>query len=145
MVAAGTALGAEVVGAVDGWTVVIHHGRVSQTLTAQRGEPRSFRKFETVVAYLKTLGITELRVKTAGFVPADAGRKPGDKRGELASERMKRAHEAAAHDKWFREQVEQALAEADAPDAEPSIPHAEVKKRMAARRAELLTRMGRDR
>jgi hypothetical protein len=46
---------------------------------------------------------------------------------------MKTKDEAAAYDKWFHAQVQEAI---DNP--RPSIPHAEVKERMAKFRAELL-------
>ena len=38
-----------------------------------------------------------------------------------SSERMKRAHEAAAYDSWFRAQVQEAI-----DDPRPSIPHEQV-------------------
>ena len=136
LVDAGAPLGAEVVGEAGGWGVVINYGRASQTLAVQRGEPRTFRKFETVAAYLKELGITDMRVHTGEFAP-NALPRATDRRGELASARMKLAHEAAAHDKWFRDQVGQALAEAHAPNPAPSIPHAVAKANMGKLRAEL--------
>jgi len=107
----------------------------------QRGEPRTFRKFETLAAYLKELGITDFRVHTGEFEPT-AAPSPNDRRGELASERMKRSHKAAAHDKWFPEEVGQALAEARDPAAAPSIPHAVAKANMARQRDELRARVG---
>jgi hypothetical protein len=80
-----------------------------------------------------------LRVHTGEFAPGGDG--PTDKRGELASARMKRAHEAAAYDKWFRAQVEEALLEADDPNAAPSIPHETAKAQMATQRAALKARI----
>ncbi|QFY42861.1 hypothetical protein F6R98_09750 [Candidatus Methylospira mobilis] len=59
---------------------------------------------------------------------------------KYASEHMKKAHEAAEYDKWFREQVELAIKEADAPDA-VWISHEEVKKDMAIQLASLLARI----
>lgn len=131
LVDAGAPVGAEVVGAAGGWGVVINYGRASQTLTVQRGEPRTFRKFETLAAYLKDLGITDFQVHVAEFAPA-ANDKPTDKRRELASERMKRAHEAAAYDAWFREQVKASI-----DDPRPGIPHEQVKADMAKQKARL--------
>ncbi len=46
---------------------------------------------------------------------------------------LKRAHEAAAYDKWFRSQVQEAL-----DDPRPGIPHAEVSARWVKQRAQLL-------
>jgi hypothetical protein len=44
---------------------------------------------------------------------------------------MKRAHEAAAHDRWFRAQVEEGLREADEPGA-VTLPHEQVMAEMKA-------------
>lgn len=140
LVDAGATVGAEVVGAAGGWGVVINYGRAAQTLSVQRGQPRTFRKFETLASYLRELGITDLRVHTAEFQPVAAD-KPSDKRSQVAAERMRAAHEAAAHDKWFRDQVAEALAEANDPNAPPSIPHEVVKAEMAKQRAALQKRI----
>ncbi len=131
LVEAGAPIGAEVVGGAGGWGIVINYGRASQTLAVTRGEPRTFRKFETLASYLKELGITDLRVHTAEFEAA-AVDKPTDKRSELASERMKRAHEAAAYDKWFRAQVQASI-----DDPRPNVPDAEVRDAFAAKREAL--------
>ena len=56
-----------------------------------------------------------------------------------ASERLRNAHEAAAHDKWFREQVEIGLAEADDPAAE-WVTNEEANASSAKKRAELVKR-----
>ena len=56
------------------------------------------------------------------------------------AEAMRRAHEAAAHDKWFRDQIEEAIKEADDPNTE-WVPHEVVKQDMARQRAELLARI----
>lgn len=56
------------------------------------------------------------------------------------AEAMRRAHEAVAHDKWFREQVEEAIQEANDPKTE-WVPHEVVKQDMARQRAELLARI----
>jgi hypothetical protein len=52
---------------------------------------------------------------------------------------MKAKNEAAGHDRWFREQVEIGIKEADAPNAE-WIPHEEVMARLDARIARLKKR-----
>lgn len=141
MVEEGASPGAEVVGQAGGWGVVISLGRAKQTLVAQRGQPRTFRKFETVAGYLKDLGITDLRVQTGGFTSLVAEKSP-DARGELAAQRMRAAHAAAAHDRWFRDQVEQALAESSSSDAAPSVSHEAAKANMARQREMLRARLG---
>ena len=115
LVDAGTHVGAEVIGGTGGWGLVINYGRASQTLSATRGQPRTWRQFETLVGYLKGLGITEVRVNTAEFEPGSTAGKQ-DKRSTIASDRMRRAHQAAAYDTWFREQ-----AQASINDPRPSV------------------------
>lgn len=134
LVDAGADVGAEVVGAADGWGLVINYGRASQTLSATRGQPRTWRQFETLVGYLKGLGITEVRVNTTKFEPgAGAGKR--DKRSSAASERMKHAHQAAAYDTWFREQIQASL-----DDPRPSIDDDHARRQFAAKRAALAKR-----
>lgn len=134
LVDAGAHVGAEVIGATGGWGVVINYARASQTLSATRGQPRTWRQFETLAGYLKDLGITEVRVNTAEFEPGpSAGKK--DKRSSIASDRMKRAHQAAAYDSWFREQVQASM-----DDPRPSIDDEQARKQFAAKRAALAKR-----
>lgn len=135
LVDAGANVGAEVVGGADGWGVVIRYGRASQTLAAARGAPRTWRQFETLAGYLKGLGIVEYRVNTAEFAQGVVAGKPDDKRSATASQRMKRAHQAAAHDTWFREQVRASI-----DDPRSSVDDAVAKKEFAAKRAALAKR-----
>ena len=68
-----------------------------------------FKKLETLVGYLKGVGISTFDVDAGNFDPRSVTTysRPD------ASEALKRAHAAAAHDKWFREQVAQGIKEAD--------------------------------
>jgi hypothetical protein len=134
LVDAGAQVGAEVIGAIGGWGVVINYGRASQTLSAARGQPRTWRQFETLAGYLKNLGITEVRVNTAEFEPGPTTGNQ-DKRSTTASDRMKRAHQAAAYDTWFREQVQASI-----DDQRPSVDDELARKRFAAKRAALAKR-----
>ncbi|MEQ1668775.1 MAG: hypothetical protein ABL868_09995, partial [Sulfuriferula sp.] len=54
-----------------------------------------------------------------------------------AAEQMKAAHEAAAYDKWFRQQVEIGLKQMREGE---TIPLEDVKRRWADKRADLLKR-----
>ena len=137
LVDAGAHVGAEVVGSAGGWGVVINYGRASQTLAATRGAPRTWRQFETLAGYLKALGIVEYRVNTAEFAPGTAAGKRDDKRSTTASQRMTRAHQAAAYDTWFREQVQASIE-----DPRASVEDAVVRKEFAAKRAALAKRAG---
>lgn len=135
LVDAGAHVGAEVIGGAGGWGVVINYGRASQTLSATRGQPRTWRQFETLAGYLKELGITEVRVNTAEFESGPAAGQ-SNKRSTTASERMKRAHQAAAHDTWFREQVQASI-----DDPLPSIEDDQARQQFAAKRAALAKRV----
>ena len=137
LVDAGAHVGAEVVGGSGGWGVVINYGRASQTLAATRGAPRTWRQFETLAGYLKELGIVEYRVNAAEFEPGGTQKEAPDRRSVTASERMKRAHEAAAYDSWFREQVQASI-----DDPRPSVSNDQARTLMAARRQALLKKAG---
>ncbi len=138
LVDAGAHVRAEVVGSAGGWGVVINYGRASQTLAATRGAPRTWRQFETLAGYLKGLGIVEYRVNAAEFEPGDGPQKEvPDRRSVTASERMKRAHEAAAYDAWFREQVQASI-----DDPRTSVSNDQARAHMAARRQALLKKAG---
>jgi DNA-binding transcriptional regulator of glucitol operon len=139
LIDSGAQLGAEVIGSVKGWGLVINYGRARQTLAATRGQPRTWRQFETLAGYLKGLGIAEVRVHTASFKPkavSAAVNKP-DQRSLVASNRMKRAHQAAAHDEWFRQQVQASI-----DDPRPSVADEQARKEFAEKRAALAQRLG---
>lgn len=133
LVEAGAHVGAEVVGSGGSWGIVINYGRSSQTLAATRGRPKTFRQFETLASYLKELGIVEYRVNAAEFEQGGTQKQAPDRRSVKASERMKRAHEAAAYDTWFREQVQASI-----DDPRPSLSDNQARAQMAARRQALL-------
>ena len=133
LVEANAVKGANIIGQPGGWGVVIKYGMTERALAAKRGSVRIFRKFETLVSYLKGVGMDKYQVDATGFDPATL---KTTHRGEVASSRMKAAHEAAAYDKWFREQVREAL-----DDPRPSIRNTEVKKHFAAKRKELQKRI----
>ena len=109
-----------------------------RALAAKRGAVRSFARFETLVGYLKKLGIAKYQVDATRYDPAVI--KAGRLRVDVA-EPTRHAHEAAAHDKWFRAQVEQALTEADDP-ATVWLSNEDVKAHSAARRAKWSTSAG---
>ena len=132
-------VGAEGVGGASGGGVAVHCGRASQTLAATRGTARTWRQFETLAGYLKDLGIVEYRDNAAAYEPRAAAGLQGDKLRATASERMKRAHQAAAHDAWFREQVQASIDDPQAAirldlDFEVKAAHARQRPRSLPRR-----------
>jgi len=124
--------GANIIGQPGGWGVVIKYGMTERALAAKRGSVRIFRKFETLVGYLKELGVVKYQVDATGFDPVAL---KFTRSNEGAGARMKAAHEAAAYDKWFRTLVQEAL-----DDPHPGIPHEQVKAEWAQERATLLKR-----
>jgi len=131
LVESGTVRAAHVVGQAGGWGIIVKCGRTVRPLAAQRGKVRLFSKLETVAAYLKGIGIARFDVDVLGYDSEHARRPRPDRAAAL-----KRAHEAAAYDKWFRSQVQAAL-----DDPRPSIPHEEVSARWAKQRAQLLKKV----
>ncbi|MBX5219427.1 hypothetical protein HJC04_03705 [Rhizobium sp. NLR8a] len=134
LVEAGAVDAAHVVGKTGGWSVVIRYGKAERPLAAQRSRKvRLFKRMDTLVSYLKDVGISQFDVDAAEYAPETVSRP--DRAAAL-----RRTHEAAEYDKWFREQVEEAIREADDPDT-VGIPHETVKKEMARERAELVARL----
>lgn len=68
---------------------------------------------DTFIEYAAKLGITRLETDLTDYT---AGIKMTRKRPDRAKV-MRKTHEAARYDLWFREQVTTALTEADSPNA----------------------------
>lgn len=130
LVEAGAVRGATVIGQPGGWGVVVQYGMNERAIAAKRGPVRVWRRFETLVNYLKDLGLDRYQVDAVNYTPealkAQAQRRPD------AAERMRRAHEAAAYDEWFRGRVESSRN-----DPRPSISNEDMKAEFAERRAAL--------
>lgn len=113
-------------------------GLQDKTLGVQRSDkPRMWRSLDRCVEYLKNelhIARFELLDATNYSDVAQVGKSRDD-----AAERLRKAHEAAAHDKWFREQVESGLAEADDPAAE-WVTNEEANASWAKKRAALVKR-----
>lgn len=132
LVEAGAVRAAHVIGQVGGWGVLIKYGMLERPLSATRsGKVRIFKKLETVMNYLKGLGISRFDVDAANY---DASTLKTYTRPDRA-EAMKRAHEAVAYDDWFKAQVQTSI-----DDPRPSIDADEAKQRLAAKRASLQAR-----
>ncbi|RQS73493.1 hypothetical protein DID96_08230 [Burkholderia sp. Bp8963] len=136
LVEAGAVCAAHVVGHGNGWSVAARYGATERFLSAKRGDVRVFRRFETLVGFLRDIGISQFDVDASGFNPDAADRATRPDRAAA----LKAAHEAAAYDRWVREQVQQAL-----DDPRPSIPDAEVKAEFALRRDALRERIAKQR
>jgi hypothetical protein len=97
-------------------------------VTTRARRPRRFSDLRKAMLVLREMGITSMQVDATHWNPDAAA--VGTTRPDR-SEALKRAYEAAAHDRWFRAQVEEALQEADDP-ATVSIPHEQVMAEMKA-------------
>jgi len=121
---AGAVSSARVVGQPGGWGIVVKYGTAECVLAAQRSQQiRLFRKFETLVGYLKGVGIVRFEVDTLNWDAASLAAKTRPD----TSAAMKQAHEAAAYDKWLKAEVQEAI-----DDTSPSIPHDEVARNVRA-------------
>jgi hypothetical protein len=126
---AGAVRAAAAIGQPGGWGIVVKYGMAEHALAAQRGKKvRVFRKLETVVSYLKSVGISRFEVDTAQYEPNSKTHHARPDRAQA----LRQAHEAAAHDRWFREQVETALKEADRSETVGSS-HEEVMERLRSK------------
>lgn len=101
-----------VVGQPGGWGVIIQYGAVQSALAATRSKQvRVFKRLETLVGYLKDIGIHRFDVDAAHF---DAATLKTYSRPDTSAT-LKQAHAALVHDRWFRAQVGQAVKQADDP------------------------------
>ena len=115
---AGVVRSAHAVGQLGGWGILVKYGMTERALAAQRSHRvRIFRKLETLVAYLKGIGIPRFDVDAANYNSDTAAMR---KRPDRAAA-MKSAHEAAAYDKWLKAEIQEAI-----DDTNPTIPHEEV-------------------
>lgn len=133
LVEAGAVRGATVIGQPGGWGVVVQYGMTERAIAAKRGPVRVWRRFETLANYLKDMGLYRYQVDAENF-SSESLRESTPKRPD-AAERMRRAHEAAAHDEWVRSRVE-----ASRNDPRPSISNEDMKAEFAQRRAALLAK-----
>lgn len=143
MVEAAAIRGASIIGQPGGWSVVLKLGMQEKPLGAQRRDtPRLWRSLDRCVDYLKNeLHIARFELLDAtqhSHVPLEG------KSREDAAARLRQAHAAAAHDRWFRAEVEKAIKEADDPNTE-WVSHEVVKADMARQRVSLIKRIKRTR
>lgn len=135
MVEASAIQGASIIGQPGGWGVVLKLGMTEKPLGTQRSDkPRLWRSLDRCIEYLKSelhIARFELLDATNHSEAAVKGKTRND-----TSERMRRAHEAAAYDKWFHEQVQASL-----DDPRPGIPNEEVKQHFAGKRDDLRKRI----
>ena len=117
MAEAGTIRGVAFVGQPEGWSVMLKVGVTEKPLGGQRTDkPRTWRSLDTLTQYLRE-DLNIVRVDGIDATHYGAGDVVKRRRPD-AAERMKRAHEAAEYDEWFRSEVTAALNEANDPDTQ---------------------------
>lgn len=137
LVEAGAVRGADIIGQPGGWNIIVKYGMVERTLAARRGAVRLFSKFDTLVKYLKSIGIAQCNVNISNY---DDSIKRVSRPDTI--QRHEHTKEAVAYDKWFREQVAAGIREADDPKT-VMVPHEEVVKDMHRQRAAIKARIAR--
>ncbi|MTV41215.1 antitoxin PaaA2 family protein [Duganella radicis] len=115
------------VGQKAGWHVMIKQEQASLVLAHEEGL-QIFSTLSALEDYLRGLGITSFLTDVSGLDRNAKDRKTQERFGE--------AKKAEEYDRWFRQQVEEALN-----DPRSSIPHSEVEEKFAARRAALLKKL----
>lgn len=113
MHAAGVVTDALLVAEPEGWACVVQVRRTQYPLVAKRGGVRHWSRMESAARYLGKLGIAQFRVDARAL---DSATKAKASRPDAAA-KLKGAHEAAAYDAWFRDQVQVAIDQADSADA----------------------------
>lgn len=104
---------------------------------ARGSEPRRFGNPLQALTLLRGLGLVVGSFNVEQWNPDEkaSGRTRPDR-----AEALRRTHEAAEHDRWFREQVQQGLAEADDPNT-VWVQHEVVKDDMQRQREALKARI----
>ncbi|MFJ5255118.1 hypothetical protein ABV589_16255 [Pseudomonas sp. HOU2] len=116
-----------------GWSIQIRHGGNESVLTAQRSrQVRLFKRLETLVAYLRELGIEHFDVDTSDYDPLQIRTYTRPDRADA----MKLAHEAAAYEEWVKKQVQISI-----DDPRPSVSDEEARRIFAAKREALRQRV----
>jgi hypothetical protein len=104
-------------------------------VTSNNRRPRAFRNPIKALEVIRDLGVQNGRFSLEAWRPdeAEVDRQSRPDRAEA----MKQTHSnAAAYEKWFREQVQESL-----DDPRPNVPHAQVQKEMADKKAALRKRI----
>jgi hypothetical protein len=98
--------GALVLGQPGGFAVVVRYGSHERAIAAQRSRQiRLWRNLNTAAAYVRDeLGMQRFEIDMADH-DADAV----ERRRPDTAERQRQLREAAEHDAWFRQQVQEAL------------------------------------
>lgn len=113
---------ARVVGQAEGWSILVTHGMSEQALAEDRnGQVRIFPKLDTLVAYLKEIGIVRFNVDAGNFGPTTISCDVGPDRTAATPDAV------AAYAQWLEAEVQEAI-----DDTSPSVPHDEAMRQIRA-------------
>lgn len=129
--------------AQGGQFVVTAEPRSGETITlaTSRGKTdRGFRDPAKAIAILHEIGARTIEIDTSNWSPEQAAQEARSRPD--TAERQRRAHEAAAHDAWFRAEVRQAIKEADDPNT-VRLSNEDVERESAERRTQWLAEAAR--
>jgi hypothetical protein len=105
LVAAGSIKSATILGQKGGYAVVASIGMQQRPLGTKFGEVRMFGSTDTAVKVLRELGLSHFNLDVSNY---EEGRLRAARPDVTA--KAKNAATAVAHDRWFREQVTEAIA-----------------------------------
>jgi len=106
--------------------IATRSGEAGLLIATRTKEPRRFADPRKAMLLLHEMGLATAQLDTSSWKPSKTGTSRPDR-----AVAMKRAHEAAAHDRWFRAQVEDGLREAR-DRATVTAPHEQVMTEMKA-------------
>lgn len=126
IVITGVVRNAHIVGQENGWFVTINYGRATMHLVSEEtNQIKLFKKLDSLVEYLKGVGITQFDVDASLF-------QSGQKSKHYNS------HEASIHYKWFQDCVEKALTISNKPNS-LWIDHDDVNAMLTKKKARLFS------
>lgn len=130
LIAAGAVRSATLLGQRGGYAVLVRAGMAERYLANKAGTVKLYARLDTAAKDLRELGLAEFGVNVVNFEP---GRLRPARPDRVTG--LKRAHQLAAHDAWFREQVQQTLAKVERGEG-ALLSHDEVITRLRAHAAE---------
>ncbi|MGY1425670.1 hypothetical protein [Lysobacter sp. A289] len=99
----GSIKGVEILGLSGGYSIFLRLGNQPRQLGTKSGDPRIFSSVDAATRVLRELGLlNNINLNLADYSPD--GRLARPRRPDRANA-LRHAHEAAAHDTWFRDQV----------------------------------------
>lgn len=119
----GVVRSAQVVGQDGGWGILVKYGTTERALAAQSSQQvRIFQKLETLVQYLKGIGILRFEVDAVNYAEQTDSAKIPDR-----DVKTEDAHAASTYTEWLKAEVQDAI-----DDTSPTIAHEEAIRQVRA-------------